>query len=65
MASTLRPAVRRITGSIRTATTVAQHLVLVVVADVAATAAHAPLVARVVLGIGCLVGHWRIHRRRH
>jgi cytochrome b len=65
MAPFFRPAVRRFTGSIDTAATAAQHMMLIVLTEVVATVAHAPIGARVVIALACLVGHWRIHRRRH
>jgi hypothetical protein len=57
------PAVHR-TGLTHSAAWAAKHAVLAAAVEIAATLAHAPLGVRVVLGVGCLAGHWRVHRRR-
>jgi hypothetical protein len=57
------PAVRR-TGLAHAAAWAAKHAVLAAAVEIAAARAHTPLGVRVVLGVGCLVGHWRVHRRR-
>jgi hypothetical protein len=63
MAPTPLSAVHR-TGLGHAAAWAAKHVVLAAVIEIAATRAHAPLSVRVVLGIGCLAGHWRVHKRR-
>ena len=64
MAPTRRPVVHRITGLIHAAAFAAQHLVLVVVVEIAAAIVHAPLGARIALSVAFIVGHWWLRKRR-
>ena len=63
MAPTRRPVVHRITGLIHAAEFAAQHLVLVVVVDRVAAVANVPVMARVLLTVGTLIGQWWLHKR--
>lgn len=57
MASTRRPAVHHAAGIIRLVAPMVRHILLAVVVDGVAIAAHAPLVMRIVLAALCLTGH--------
>jgi hypothetical protein len=63
MAFTRRPAVHHTAGINRLVAPLVQHIVLAVVVDGIALAAHAQLGVRVALAVVCLSGHRLWHRR--
>jgi uncharacterized membrane protein YeiH len=63
MASTRRPAVHHTAGITRLVAPVVRHLVLAVVVDAIALAAHSQLGVRIALAVICLAGHPLWHRR--
>ena len=64
MAPTSPPPVNRSGGFVHTAGFSAQHFLLFVIVERAASAVHAPGWARVAVALGSAVGHWYLHRHR-
>jgi hypothetical protein len=64
MAPTPRPAVHRFAGFIHAARFAGGHLVLAIVVDVIAAAAHLHVMPRLLLAAGTVVGQWLVRERR-
>ncbi len=64
MASTRRPAVHHTAGITRLVAPVVRHILVAVVVDGIALAAHTQLGVRIALAVICLAGHRMWHRRR-
>lgn len=65
MASIHRPTGRHTAAAVQRLAPFARHVVLALVVDTVAAAAHADAVIRIVLAAACLAGHrlWCWHRR--